>query len=66
MRATFAADHKTYKRLGVYDFPQRKIRMRVQNTLLGALMKSQGFRRAYYKRVRPGMIAPHVEFLAKM
>jgi hypothetical protein len=66
MRATFAADHRTYKRLGLYDFPQRETRVRVRNAALGALMKSQGFRREYYKRVKPGMIQPHAELLAKM
>jgi multimeric flavodoxin WrbA len=66
MRAAFAADHRAYKRLGWYDFPQKETRMRVQNAVFGALMKSQGFRQEYYKRVKPGMIQPHVEFLETM
>jgi multimeric flavodoxin WrbA len=66
MRTVFPADHRTFKRLGWYDFPQKETAVRVQNAVFGALMKSQGFRQEYYKRVKPGMIQPHLEFLAKM
>jgi hypothetical protein len=66
MRTAFPADHRSYKRLGLYDFPQKETRVRVQNAVFGVLMKSQGFRQEYYKRVKSGMIQPHVEFLAEV
>ncbi len=66
MRTPFPADHRAFKRLGAYDFPQKETLVRVQNAVFGVLMKSQGFRQEYYKRVKPGMIQPYVEFLAKM
>ena len=66
MRSTFPADHRTYKRLGFYDFPHKETRVRVQNAVFGVLMKSQGFRQEYYKRVKPAMIQPYVELLANL
>lgn len=66
LRSTFPADHRTYKRLGIYDFPQKETRVRVQNAVFGVLMKSEGFRQEYYRRVKPGMIQPYAKFLAEM
>jgi multimeric flavodoxin WrbA len=66
MRATFPADHRAFKRLGWYDFPQKQTVVRVQNAVFGVLMRSEGFRQEYYKRVKPGMIQPFAEVLAKM
>jgi multimeric flavodoxin WrbA len=66
LRSTFPADHRTYKRLGLYDFPQKETRVRVLNAMFGVLMRSQGFRQEYYKRVKPGMIQPYARFLATM
>ena len=40
--------------------------MRVQDAVFGMLMKSAGFRQAYYKRVKPGTVQPYANFLAEM
>ena len=66
LRSTFPADHRAYRRLGMYDFPQKETRVRVQNAVFGVLMKSQGFRQEYYKRVKPAMMQPCAALLAKM
>lgn len=56
-KAIFVADHKFYKKTGVYDFPQKDIIKRVLSNLLYGLMKIKGFRKVFKINMRKGMIA---------
>lgn len=50
LRFPFVADHKAYKRLGVYrDFPQRNLKSRFMNGILLTLTKVKAVRESIYK-----------------
>jgi len=54
LRITFQADHRAYKRLGVYDFPQRDLRVRALNAFVAPMMRIPRVREAFTKRMRDG------------
>jgi len=59
LRIAFQADHRAYKRLGVYDFPQRDLGVRVLNTFVAPLMRIPRVREAFTKRMKEGMVQPY-------
>ena len=59
LRFPFLADHKVYKRLGMYDFPQKDYKSRITVRMMLLLAKIPSMRKEIYtKRMRAGMIRP--------
>jgi len=63
LRIAFQADHRAYKRLGVYDFPQRDLKVRALNALVAPLMRIPRVREEFTKRIKEGMIQPYQRVL---
>ncbi|MEM8535827.1 MAG: NAD(P)H-dependent oxidoreductase [Chloroflexota bacterium] len=63
LRPVFQADHRAYKRLGLYDFPQKDFRVRVMNSTLPLLLKIPRFRKEFTKRIKSAMIQPYQRVL---
>jgi multimeric flavodoxin WrbA len=63
LRIAFQADHRTYKRLGIYDFPQRNIRVRLLNALIVPLFRIPKVREEFTKNIKNGMIQPYQKVL---
>ena len=58
LRFPFRADYLAYKKLGVFDFPQKNYKMRIQIAIMSILSKSPGFRKEVNKRMKEEMIKP--------
>jgi len=58
LRFPFRADYLAYKRLGVYDFPQRDYKTRIANSIMLAMSRLPRFRKEISKRMKSGMIQP--------
>lgn len=65
LRFPFQADHRFYKKNGVYDFPQKgNLSSRIQNRFLILLTKIPAMRREiYYNRMKDEMIKPLVKIV---
>jgi multimeric flavodoxin WrbA len=59
LRFVFQADHRFYSKHGYYDFPQKKIGLRLVNILLGLLFRIPRIRRRFDREIRKKMIEPH-------
>ncbi|MFC2152247.1 NAD(P)H-dependent oxidoreductase [Bacteroidota bacterium] len=51
LRGVWQADHRYFKNNGLYDFEQKKIGMRMMNTILLLLCKFPSFRKKYYGNI---------------
>ena len=58
LRFPFRADYRAYKKLGVFDFPQKKYKSRIQNAIMLLLSKIPAFRREVNKKMKMEMIKP--------
>jgi multimeric flavodoxin WrbA len=58
LRFPFRADYLLYKKLGVFDFPQKNYKMRIQSAFMSLLSKSPAFRKEVNKRMKDEMIKP--------
>ena len=58
LRVVFRADHSSYKRLGFYDFPQRRIGHRVLMGLAWFITGLPGIRSKFPSMIRTQMIVP--------
>lgn len=57
IRFPFMADHKAYKKLKVYDFPQKNMRVRLTNAVMSAMIKIPPVRKEIYNnQIIPNMI----------
>jgi NAD(P)H-dependent FMN reductase len=56
LRTVFQADHRYYKKHGLYDFPRRSIGRRVADLFLTLLLKLPSFRREFQRKIRPKMV----------
>lgn len=65
MRIAFRADYRYYRQHGLFDFPQKDIRGRCMNGVLGTLMCVPGFRKKVLAEMKEHMIAPFRDVLAK-
>jgi multimeric flavodoxin WrbA len=63
LRFPFRADYLAYKELGVFDFPQKNYKTRIQIAIMSLLSKSSAFRREVNKRMKAEMIKPLQEVL---
>lgn len=65
LRAVFLADHRAYKRLGLYDtFPQRNWRARVVNAIAPLIFRIRPVRETFQSRMLEGMIAPYQKIIS--
>ena len=58
LRVVFRADHKAYKRLGLYDFPQRRIGHRILMGLAWFITGLPGIRSRFPSMIRTQMVVP--------
>lgn len=65
LRITFQADHKKYKELGWYDFPQKDWAARIQNALIPPLLKVPSIREQFMKGIKPGMVQPYKKIVER-
>jgi len=65
LRFPFRADYVAYKKLGVYDFPQKKYKTRIRNAIMLLLSKLPTFRKEVNKRMKKEMIKPLQKVLEK-
>ncbi len=66
MRGIMVADHKFYKKHGIYDFPQKKKGTLIAMMLVGTLMNNPKLRSKMGNKMNEGMIAPYKKVLEKM
>lgn len=57
LRFIFQADHRSYQRYSRYDFPQRRIGLRLLNSA-APLLRLPSIRRRFVPRIRDGMVRP--------
>jgi multimeric flavodoxin WrbA len=57
LRLTFPADHRVYRALGRYDFPQRQWNTRVSHLLI-PILSIPSVRQQFTARIKEGMVAP--------
>ncbi len=65
MRGIMVADHKFYKKHGIYDFPQKKKGTLIAMLLVGKLMNNPKLRSKMGSQISEGMIAPYKKVLEK-
>lgn len=65
MRFVFPRDHQYYKSHGLYDFPKRSLKTRINEFVFGTLLKLPAFRKKFQAKMREGMIQPLVDVVEK-
>jgi multimeric flavodoxin WrbA len=58
LKVVFRADHKAYKKLGFYDFPQRRIGRRILMRMAWIITGLPGIRTKFPSMIREQMIVP--------
>ena len=66
MRGMMRADHKFYKKQGIYDFPQKKKLTSMKMYLVGMLLSNEKVLAKMGNAMNEGMIAPYKKLFAKM
>ena len=66
MRGMMRADHKFYKKQGIYDFPQKKKLTSLKMYLVGALLSNEKILAKMGNKMNEGMLAPYEKLFAKM
>jgi len=64
LKVVFRADHRTYRKTGVYDFPQKKIFSNLFSEILYILMSIPWMRKGMMRRMKEYMIMPYRRVLA--
>jgi multimeric flavodoxin WrbA len=64
LRFVFQADHRYYKRHGIYDFPQKNYKARRLNLFMTGLTKIPSFRKKFLKILKEQMVKP-IKFIAE-
>ena len=65
LRFVFHADHRYYKRHGLYDFPKRSLKTRLTNAVVQLLVRIPRFRKEFLKRIKSEMVKPLEKLLDK-
>ncbi len=65
LRIVFRADHNAYKKLGVYDFPQKKIGRRILVRIGWLITGLPGIRKHFPRMIKQQMIQPFQKVLQK-
>ena len=63
LRPVFQADHRYYKKHGLYNFPQKNYKWRLINSSIVLLTKIPFIRREFMKRMKVEMIRPFTNVL---
>ncbi|MCJ7548731.1 MAG: hypothetical protein MUQ30_03515, partial [Anaerolineae bacterium] len=66
LRTVFRADQRAYRRLGMYDFPQRDLRTIALNALTGVLFRIPAIRNVFASRIKEGMVQPYGKLLDEL
>ncbi|MBN2255629.1 MAG: NAD(P)H-dependent oxidoreductase [Deltaproteobacteria bacterium] len=66
LRFAFQVDHNYYKRHGLYDFPQKRYKMRFFNWKMMLLTRIPAVRKAFPDRTVDEMIRPHQNVIRDM
>lgn len=66
MRGMMRADHKFYKKQGIYNFPQKKKLTSMKMYLVGALLSNEKIVSKMGNAMNEGMIAPYKKLFEKM
>ena len=66
MRGMMRADHKFYKKQGIYDFPQKKFITSLKMYLVGALLSNEKILSKMGNAMNEGMLAPYKKLFEKM
>lgn len=66
MRGMMRADHKFYKKQGIYDFPQKKKGKALLMYLVGALLANEKILAKMGNKMNEGMLAPYEKMFKKM
>lgn len=66
MRGLMKADHKFYRKHGIYDdFPQRNIGRMLQGKLLGLMFNNKSIRKKMGAKMNEGMVMPYRKAIEK-
>ena len=66
MRGMMRADHKFYKKQGIYDFPQKKKLTSLKMYLVGSLLSNQKILSKMGNKMNEGMLLPYKKLFQKM
>ena len=66
MRGMMRADHKFYKKQGIYDFPQKKQLTSLKMYLVGMLLSNEKILAKMGNKMNEGMLAPYAKLFARM
>ena len=66
MRGMMRADHKFYKKQGIYDFPQKKKLTSLKMYLVGLLLSNQKILSKMGNKMNEGMLLPYKKLFQKM
>lgn len=66
MRGMMKADHKFYKKQGIYDFPQKKKLTSLKMYLVGLLLSNEKILQKMGNKMNEGMLAPYTKLFAQM
>lgn len=66
MRGMMRADHKFYKKQGIYDFPQKKRLTSWKMYLVGMLLSNEKVLSKMGNKMNEGMLAPYAKLFAQM
>ena len=66
MRGMMRADHKFYKKQGIYDFPQKKRLTSMKMYLVGALLSNEKILAKMGNKMNEGMLMPYEKMFRKM
>ena len=66
MRGMMRADHKFYKKQGIYDFPQKKKLTSLKMYLVGMLLSNEKVLQKMGNKMNEGMLAPYAKLFAQM
>ena len=66
MRGLMKADHKFYKKHGVYDFPQKQRGKMILMCFLGAMVRNPKIKAKMGNKFNEGMVAPYKKVLKKL
>jgi hypothetical protein len=65
LRFVFQADHRFYSRHGVYDFPQKRYKMRAVVAIMMLLTRIPRFREEVRRRTKAEMVKPYQKLVEK-
>ena len=66
MRGMMRADHKFYKKQGIYDFPQKKKLTSLKMYLVGMLLSNEKVLAKMGNKMNEGMLMPYTKLFAQM